>query len=77
MAKKVGAAPNAVAITPLALSTAAGLLAGRDMLVGARAAYAEARDHPVEGTDVQYIGNVALTHFDGPPVELLKKLGLS
>lgn len=27
--------------------------------------------------DVQYIGNVALTHFDGPPVELLKKLGLS
>ena len=27
--------------------------------------------------DVQYIGNVALTHFDGPPVELLKKLGLA
>jgi len=27
--------------------------------------------------DLQYIGNVALTHFDGPPVELLKKLGLS
>jgi hypothetical protein len=26
--------------------------------------------------DLQYIGNVALTHFDGPPVELLKKLGL-
>lgn len=26
--------------------------------------------------DVKYIGNVALTHFDGPPVELLKKLGL-
>ena len=27
--------------------------------------------------DLQYIGNVALTHFDGPPAELLKKLGLS
>ena len=27
--------------------------------------------------DLQYIGNVALTHFDGPPVELLRKLGLS
>jgi hypothetical protein len=27
--------------------------------------------------DVQYIGNVALAHFDGPPVELLKKLGLA
>ena len=27
--------------------------------------------------DVQYIGNVALTHFDGPPVELLRKLGLA
>ena len=27
--------------------------------------------------DLQYIGNVALTHFDGPPVELLRKLGLA
>ena len=27
--------------------------------------------------DVKYIGNVALTHFDGPPVELLKRLGLA
>ena len=27
--------------------------------------------------DLQYIGNVPLTHFDGPPVELLRKLGLS
>ncbi len=27
--------------------------------------------------DLQYIGNVALTHFDGPPVELLRKLGLT
>jgi hypothetical protein len=26
--------------------------------------------------DLQYIGNVPLTHFDGPPLELLKKLGL-
>ena len=26
--------------------------------------------------DLKYIGNVALTHFDGPPVELLRKLGL-
>ncbi|MHB8813688.1 MAG: gluconate 2-dehydrogenase subunit 3 family protein [Steroidobacteraceae bacterium] len=27
--------------------------------------------------DLQYIGNVALTHFDGPSVELLKRLGLA
>lgn len=27
--------------------------------------------------DLKYIGNVALTHFDGPPVELLKRLGLT
>lgn len=27
--------------------------------------------------DLQYIGNVALTHFDGPPVELLKRLELT
>jgi hypothetical protein len=27
--------------------------------------------------DLKYIGNVALTHFDGPPVDLLKKLGLA
>lgn len=27
--------------------------------------------------DLRYIGNVALTHFDGPPVELLKRLGLA
>jgi hypothetical protein len=27
--------------------------------------------------DLQYIGNVPLTHFDGPPVELLRKLGLA
>src|SRR6185437_854210 len=27
--------------------------------------------------DLQYIGNVALTHFDGPPVELLRKLKLA
>ena len=27
--------------------------------------------------DIQYIGNVALTHFDGPPVDLLKRLGLA
>ncbi|HZT02825.1 MAG TPA: gluconate 2-dehydrogenase subunit 3 family protein [Steroidobacteraceae bacterium] len=27
--------------------------------------------------DLKYIGNVALTHFDGPPTELLKKLGLA
>ena len=26
--------------------------------------------------DLKYIGNMALTHFDGPPVELLKRLGL-
>jgi hypothetical protein len=27
--------------------------------------------------DVQYVGNVPLKHFDGPPLELLKKLGLA
>jgi len=27
--------------------------------------------------DLQYIGNVPLTKFDGPPLELLQKLGLS
>jgi hypothetical protein len=27
--------------------------------------------------DLKYIGNVPLTHFDGPPVELLKSLGLA
>jgi len=27
--------------------------------------------------DLQYIGNVPLTHFDGPPIELLRKLGLA
>ncbi len=27
--------------------------------------------------DLQYVGNVALTHFDGPPAELLKRLGLA
>lgn len=27
--------------------------------------------------DLQYIGNVPLAHFDGPPVELLRKLGLA
>jgi hypothetical protein len=27
--------------------------------------------------DLEYIGNVPLTHFDGPPVEVLKKLGLA
>ena len=27
--------------------------------------------------DVGYIGNVAITHFDGPPAELLRKLGLA
>jgi Gluconate 2-dehydrogenase subunit 3 len=27
--------------------------------------------------DLEYVGNVPLTHFDGPPVELLKRLGLA
>lgn len=26
--------------------------------------------------DLQYMGNVALTHFEGPPAEVLKKVGL-
>jgi Gluconate 2-dehydrogenase subunit 3 len=27
--------------------------------------------------DVRYVGNVPLTHFDGPPAEVLKKVGLA
>ena len=27
--------------------------------------------------DLQYVGNVPLTHFDGPPPEVLKKVGLA
>lgn len=27
--------------------------------------------------DVRYVGNVPLTHFDGPPLEVLKKAGLA
>jgi Gluconate 2-dehydrogenase subunit 3 len=27
--------------------------------------------------DVRYVGNVPLTHFDGPPPEVLKKVGLA
>ncbi len=27
--------------------------------------------------DLQYVGNVPLKHFDGPPLELLRKLGLA
>ena len=32
---------------------------------------------PVGMKDLRYVGNVALTKFDGPPVEVLKKLGLA
>ena len=32
---------------------------------------------PVGMKDLRYVGNVALTSFDGPPVEVLKKLGLA
>jgi len=32
---------------------------------------------PVGMKDLRYVGNVATTTFDGPPVELLKKLGLA
>lgn len=31
---------------------------------------------PVGRNDLDFIGNVALAHFDGPPAELLAKLGL-
>jgi hypothetical protein len=31
---------------------------------------------PVGRMDLNYVGNVALTHFDGPPPALLKSLGL-
>ena len=31
---------------------------------------------PVGRKDLGYIGNVPLTHFEGPPPEILKKLGL-
>lgn len=32
---------------------------------------------PVGMKDLRYVGNVALTSFEGPPVEVLKKLGLA
>lgn len=32
---------------------------------------------PAGWKDVGYVGNVALTHFDGPPPEVLKRLGLT
>jgi hypothetical protein len=32
---------------------------------------------PVGMKDLRYVGNVAMTTFDGPPVEVLKKLGLT
>jgi hypothetical protein len=32
---------------------------------------------PVGMKDLRYVGNVALTSFDGPPMEVLKKLGLA
>lgn len=32
---------------------------------------------PAGMKDLRYVGNVAMTTFDGPPVEVLKKLGLA
>ncbi|GFE79096.1 hypothetical protein GCM10011487_10960 [Steroidobacter agaridevorans] len=32
---------------------------------------------PVGMKDLRYVGNVAMTTFDGPPLEVLKKLGLA
>lgn len=32
---------------------------------------------PVGMKDLRYVGNVAMTTYDGPPAELLKKLGLA
>jgi hypothetical protein len=32
---------------------------------------------PVGMKDLGYVGNVPLTHFDGPPIEVLKKVGLA
>jgi hypothetical protein len=32
---------------------------------------------PVGMKDLRYVGNVALTSYDGPPAEVLKKLGLA
>jgi len=32
---------------------------------------------PVGMKDLRYVGNVAMTTFDGPPVEVLRKLGLA
>jgi Gluconate 2-dehydrogenase subunit 3 len=42
----------------------------RDLTVGAF------YSTPAGWKDIGYIGNVALAKFDGPPVELLQKLGL-
>jgi uncharacterized protein DUF4124 len=43
--------------TAKAQGHAARLEAAREKLKAAQAALAEARDHPAEGTDIQYIGN--------------------
>ncbi len=32
---------------------------------------------PQGRSDLQYVGNVPLQHFDGPPLEVLKKVGLA
>ena len=32
---------------------------------------------PAGRKDLQYVGNVALARFDGPPIEVLKKVGLA
>ena len=32
---------------------------------------------PVGRKDLQYVGNVPLKSFDGPPIEALKKAGLA
>lgn len=61
-----------VSRSPAALREAAVFFARyRDLTAGGFYSSAAGRK------DVQYIGNVPLKQFDGPPLELLKKLGLA
>jgi hypothetical protein len=57
---------------PAALARAAKFFASfRDLTVGGFYSTPQGRE------DVQYMGNTPLERFDGPPIEVLKKVGLA
>jgi hypothetical protein len=51
------------------------VLEAREKLQAAEDAYAQARDHPVEGTDIRYVGNVGGGTRAVPTEEYQKRLG--